>query len=159
MTTAIAPKSIEPSALPWLPLGMRWAFPDCAGIYFAMNRDGEVLYIGRSINICQRWRQHHRYSQLEKIGGVRVAWLEIKNQSDTLLIGLEAELIEYFDPPLNWSEIMPSAGELKRVSITIPDSVARRFRMFCLRQRRSVSAQITLLMEQAMQETEKNAAN
>jgi len=42
--------------------------------------------------------------------------------------------------------------KMTRISATIPESVVERFKVFCKKQRRSVSAQITLLMEQAMQE-------
>jgi predicted RNase H-like HicB family nuclease len=42
--------------------------------------------------------------------------------------------------------------KMTRISATIPEPVVERFKEFCKKQRRSVSAQITLLMEQAMQE-------
>jgi hypothetical protein len=53
---------------------------------------------------------------------------------------------------------MAKEGQITRISATIPESVAERFKEFCKKQRRSVSAQITLLMEQAM-EKEKNAGS
>lgn len=49
--------------------------------------------------------------------------------------------------------------KMTRISATIPEPVAERFKEFCKKQRRSVSAQITLLMEQALKETETNAGN
>jgi hypothetical protein len=33
--------------------------PAIAGIYFAIEEDEEVAYIGQSLNIRQRWRTHH----------------------------------------------------------------------------------------------------
>lgn len=55
---------------------------------------------------------------------------------------------------------MPQAEQEKitRISATIPEPIAERFKEFCKKQRRSVSAQITLLMEQAMAEAEEDAS-
>jgi hypothetical protein len=47
---------------------------------------------------------------------------------------------------------MAEEEKMTRISATIPERVADQFKEFCKRQRRSVSAQITLLMEQAMKE-------
>lgn len=41
---------------------------------------------------------------------------------------------------------------MTRISATIPEAVAERFKEYCKKQRRSVSAQLTLLMEQVMKE-------
>lgn len=41
---------------------------------------------------------------------------------------------------------------MTRLTATIPEEVADEFRKYCERQRRSMSAQITLLIEQAMEE-------
>ncbi len=42
--------------------------------------------------------------------------------------------------------------KMTRISATIPEGVAEQFKELCKKQRRSVSAQITLLMEQALRE-------
>lgn len=97
--TIIAPEQINPLNLPSVPLDCRKALPECPGIYFAIDSAGAVQYIGRSNNIRQRWLTHHRYSQLEALGSVAVAWLQV---SDSLLLpSIEAALIEYFQPLLN----------------------------------------------------------
>jgi len=49
--------------------------------------------------------------------------------------------------------------KMTRISATIPEQVAEEFKDLCKKQRRSVSAQITLLMERALKEVEKNAGN
>ena len=46
-----------------------------------------------------------------------------------------------------------------RTSVTIPESVIERFKSYCKQRRRSVSAQITLLMEQELEQQEKNEQN
>lgn len=134
---------------------MRSHLPITPCIYFAIDCQGIIQYIGRSVNPCQRWTQHHRLSQLEVMEGVRIAYLSVDNPD--LLPEIERALIEWFAPPLNGYR--DNSEAMTRISATIPEPVAERFKEFCKKQRRSVSAQITLLMEQAMQETEKNAAN
>ena len=49
--------------------------------------------------------------------------------------------------------------KMTRISATIPEPVAEQFKELCKKQRRSVSAQITLLMEQAIQGVEGDAAD
>ncbi|NJL52538.1 MAG: CopG family transcriptional regulator [Hydrococcus sp. SU_1_0] len=39
-----------------------------------------------------------------------------------------------------------------RTSVTIPESVMKKFRDYCNKQRRSLSAQITLLIEKELEE-------
>jgi excinuclease UvrABC nuclease subunit len=97
--TTIVLEQVKPSDLPSVPLEQRKTLPECPGIYFAIDNTGIIQYIGRSNNIRQRWLQHHRQSQLEAIGSIQVAWLQV---SDSLLLpSIEAALIEYFQPLLN----------------------------------------------------------
>ncbi|HYX13478.1 MAG TPA: helix-turn-helix domain-containing protein [Nostoc sp.] len=93
------PNQVNPLSLPSLPLEWRKALPDCAGIYFAIDSNDAVQYIGRSNNIRLRWVQHHKNQQLTKISAVRLAWLEVSDKS--LLAPIEEALIKWFDPPLN----------------------------------------------------------
>jgi len=72
--------------------------PTIPGIYFAIDSQGVVQYIGRSNNIRQRWSQHHRNRQLKQIGGVKIAWIEVSDE--TLLPAIEEALIDWFDPPI-----------------------------------------------------------
>lgn len=92
-------ESVDPKALPSLPLNCRKAFPSVSAVYFALSKNNEILYIGRSINLRNRWSDHHQRSRLEEIGEVRIAWLEINNR--TLLPKTEYALIERFQPPFN----------------------------------------------------------
>jgi len=52
---------------------------------------------------------------------------------------------------------MPENKEkMARTSITIPESLLEQFKEYCDKQRRSVSSQIALLMEKAIQEGDRN---
>jgi metal-responsive CopG/Arc/MetJ family transcriptional regulator len=42
-------------------------------------------------------------------------------------------------------------GKMVRTSVTVPESLIEKFREYCKKNRRSVSAQITLLIEKELQ--------
>ena len=92
----INPQSLDLSTLPTMPLSDRKQFPSVSCVYFAMSSD-TVQYIGRSVNLNQRWLGHH---QAKKIGqDANIAWLEISDSA--LLPEIESALIQWFKPPLN----------------------------------------------------------
>lgn len=90
---------INPLTLPSLPLVERSQLPNCPAIYFVMQSDC-VLYIGKSVNLVQRWVAHHKWYQLIKLDGtVKIAWLECTDEA--LLTQIETALIKQFKPELN----------------------------------------------------------
>lgn len=90
---------INPLTLPSVSLEERSQLPTTPCIYFAIDSQGIIQYIGRSVNPCQRWVRHHRLQQLEQMDSVRLAWLEVSEP--ILLPAIESALIEYFEPFLN----------------------------------------------------------
>lgn len=95
-------ESVNIQTLPSLPLPDRRSLPDCVAVYFVLNPNNEILYIGRAKNLAQRWDNHHRLSQLLEMGDdIRVAWLECSEP--TLLSQIEAALIKHFQPYLNYN--------------------------------------------------------
>ena len=98
-TMRVNPRELDLSKLPWLPLEEKAAFPRKAAIYFAIDSLGKVLYIGRSVNVHQRWEQHHKYDELSKLNNVRISYLFFDDVE--LLPELESALMDWFDPPLN----------------------------------------------------------
>lgn len=95
----IEPASLDISSLPWLPLSEQNAFPQRPTIYFAIDSTGLIQYIGRSVNPRQRWKSHHQFNNLSKIGQIRIAYLFV--DSPDLLPDIERALIQWFKPPLN----------------------------------------------------------
>lgn len=71
----ISVQSIDPFALPAVNLSERSQLPITSCIYFCLSSSNEVLYIGMTEQLKQRWRTHHRYKQLQAIGGVRIAYI------------------------------------------------------------------------------------
>jgi len=95
----IDPSKIDFSVLPWFPLEEKSAFPRKSAIYFAIDASGIVQYIGRSKNPKIRWRQHHKFEDLQKVGYIKIAYLFI-DLPDILPV-IEPALISWFNPPLN----------------------------------------------------------
>ncbi|NJL11288.1 MAG: helix-turn-helix domain-containing protein [Calothrix sp. SM1_7_51] len=91
--------SVNPLLLPSVRFGENQSLPNTPGVYFVLNQNGEILYIGQSINLRQRLRVgHHRYSEFLGIGAVCVAWLSCNIDE---LEDIEVQLIHLLKPILN----------------------------------------------------------
>jgi len=95
----INPSELNLSTLPWLPLEAKSAFPSQPAIYFAIDAQNTIQYIGRSVNPKIRWSGHHKHSELQEIGSIRIAYLFV--DLPELLPEIESALIDWFDPLLN----------------------------------------------------------
>lgn len=118
----INPETINPSVLPSVPLDQRSLLPVKPCIYFAIDSQGAVQYIGKSINPKRRWRSHHSQRHLETLGGVKIAYLECP---EGLLTEVEAALINWFCPPLNGGKTSYAApfqiDVVRQIRVTVPD--------------------------------------
>jgi hypothetical protein len=85
--------------LPSVAFGNRKALPTCPAIYFVLNAQGTVLYIGQSSNLATRWATHHQAGHLRTQQATRIAWLVMDDV--TLLNAVEAACIAYFAPACN----------------------------------------------------------
>ncbi|MBW4469261.1 MAG: hypothetical protein KME45_03255 [Stenomitos rutilans HA7619-LM2] len=94
-------ETIDFSALPSLPLEQRSQLPTTPCIYFAIDAQGVVQYIGKAKNARQRWigSSHHCYKNLLTMGGVRLAHLVVDDA--IFLSEIESALIAWFNPVLN----------------------------------------------------------
>ncbi|MDF5718576.1 MAG: GIY-YIG nuclease family protein [Rhizonema sp. NSF051] len=86
--------------LPSLPLSRLGELPEVKAIYFSFSDEGEVLYIGQTTNLKNRWVSHHRFKELATNSCIKVAWLEITDEYD--LNSIEELAIKHFKPTLNW---------------------------------------------------------
>ena len=71
-------------------------------IYFAIDSQEVIQYIGMTKNAKTRWRNHHKLPELESLEGsesIRIAYLEFSEPK--MLREIEFALIEWFKPPLN----------------------------------------------------------
>jgi hypothetical protein len=96
-------------SLPSVSLPEADQLPDCAGIYFAMDSNRQILYIGQARDIAKRWRtKHHRKPELEKHHQnypVHLAWLAW-NQED--LNSAERYFINRYKPLFNGTPVPES---------------------------------------------------
>jgi transcriptional regulator with XRE-family HTH domain len=100
----IDPESLDLKLLPWLPLESKADLPEQPAIYFAINSQGIIQYIGRSQNLKQRWAGHHKFDELTQIGDIKIAYLFVEAD---LLAEVEKALIEWFKPSLNTVGVVP----------------------------------------------------
>jgi|GEM_PF-5047115 len=93
-------------SLPALPLEHRELLPEIPGLYFAyaLNGEGQLLYIGKAQNIRQQWSRHTRLRDLQivacVVSQINLAWLEFY-ANDEILTQQEQVLIKRFRPPIN----------------------------------------------------------
>ncbi|NEO87913.1 MAG: GIY-YIG nuclease family protein [Spirulina sp. SIO3F2] len=112
----INPENLNLATLPSVPLEKRTQLPSISGIYFALDADGVVHYIGRSVDIQQRWTQHHRLNQLSAMHSPRIAYLQVSDTS--LLPAIEEALIEWFKPSLNGALVAKTTSKYPIVFYT-----------------------------------------
>ncbi len=90
---------LNPRLWPSVEYGKRNLLPAIAGVYCVMSSGGNPLYIGQSMNICQRWKGHHLRRQLKTGASLRIAWRETFSEMGRLK--MEALLIRRHQPKLN----------------------------------------------------------
>lgn len=101
-------KNLKLPELPSVYLLDKNNLPNCAAVYFVSDDRGEVLYIGRTVNLFERWREHHRFKQLRRFNRkhrISISWMTCSNDVDALS-NLENKFIELYKPPLNWSKVV-----------------------------------------------------
>lgn len=114
------PEKIEVRTLPSIPLMDIGELPSCPALYFVLDSNNAVLYIGYASSLQNRWRAHHRLIDFVQIPNARIAWMVISEPQ--MLPSLERVCIDYFQPPLNrtfW------AHTPYRLQIFVPDEEAR----------------------------------
>lgn len=89
-------EEISPFALNSVSFKDSLLLPHIAGIYFIISESQEILYIGYSTDIWERWGHHHKRKLFSTLPSLTIAWLEIKDSNN--LKKLEVELISHFKP-------------------------------------------------------------
>ena len=119
----------------WYGGGMR---PSVAQRYTVLratpSRSGpNVLYIGRTKNISQRWLGHHRKADVAQWDNVSISWLEFDGSID-LLDEIERACIEHFRPILNGRAVESAA----------------RVRVLAEQENRSISSMLATLVDESL---------
>lgn len=103
---------IEIGSLPSVPLGRLDMLPSISAIYFAVDGQGEVQYVGQSKNIFSRWTQHYQHGFLYHMEGVRIYFLPCHFQFLDLF---EPAFIWLYSPSLNKGRKAPASERSRRV--------------------------------------------
>jgi len=96
---ALDPATIAINNLPSVSFAQRGDLPNQPGIYFVLDAQRTVHYIGRAKRLCFRWVTHHRLADFRKMDTLAIAYVTVSDPE--LLPAIEQAMIAYFDPPLN----------------------------------------------------------
>ena len=144
-------ETVDPLALPSLPLVTRGELPNCPAIYFVLNGDA-VLYIGRTNNLYQRWIAHHRWHQLKAMSGdIRIAWLQCGDAKR--LSDIETALIKHFQPSLNQTKVEGESISIKTM-VYLPLELREALKHVAVKENRSLSNLIVTLLQGAVKEAQ-----
>ena len=123
--TKLLSTNIKLSSLPSVYLLDKNNLPNCAAIYFISNSNGQILYIGRTVNLAERWKEHHRFKQLKRFNRkdrISISWMTCSNDINTLS-QLENEFIQLYKPPLNWSKVVAPVRKITPAEIALQQSL------------------------------------
>lgn len=109
----INPCEINLNKLPSVYLTTKNKLPKKAGIYFVLDNESNVVYVGKTVNFYRRWLQHHRYNQLTELNYTKISYLYVDNIE--LLSSIEKALINYFKPKLNETRVVTSGTIIPRL--------------------------------------------
>lgn len=89
-----------------VPLQAKQLLPEYSGIYYVLDENNNVWYIGKAKNICKRWqgKAHHRIYQLEaqKKKNFTIYYEQV---TESQLDSVEKQRIEKYHPHLNSSPV------------------------------------------------------
>ncbi|MBE9016937.1 GIY-YIG nuclease family protein [Chroococcidiopsidales cyanobacterium LEGE 13417] len=99
--------------LPYVEFLKKERLPESAGIYFVIDGERKIWYVGKAQNLKARWKGHHRADQLQKIhkkNPLKIFWHSC-DRGETILAQLETFFIEKYYPVLNQTKV-----EIKRIT-------------------------------------------
>lgn len=116
---------VQFAALPFVALPQRAQLPNCPAIYFAIDHQDRVLYIGKASNLLARWKEHHRFEQLNRLhkkSPVRLAWLDCSSCIDQL-DAIESHYIAVYKPLLNGTKV--PAKKITAAEIALQETLSK----------------------------------
>jgi hypothetical protein len=91
--------------LPSVPLKNRAKLPGESAIYFTIDQESRVLYIGKAKNLNERWKNHHRTYALEQLDNTCSVFIYWQSCAEGDLDEAEKILIQQFQPLLNDTKV------------------------------------------------------
>jgi len=111
--------TIEISHLPSMAFEHRQNLPTIPALYFVVSAQLDIMYVGQTGNLRDRWKSHQRSIQMQT-GGYRIHWFRFDNEAERALI--ERRAISYFRPP--WNNTAIQVADRRRVDAYIRDVAA-----------------------------------
>lgn len=107
--------------------------PEHPGVY-AVRNDTKYLYIGATINLRNRWLEHHRMAQIEDMYGdeAEIAYIELSSDA---IEQYEQAAIEALNPTLNNTPVMPSINGRKHCGFKLSDETVQQIERLAKRLR------------------------
>lgn len=143
------PSTIDIRTLPTLELGQKNKLPVITAIYFVVDSQGVVQYIGRTNNLRQRWKSHHQLQNLEPLEEIKIAWLCVTEPS--LLGAIEEACIDWFKPALNR---FSQPTNTIRFTVDLPVSMHKKLSGKAARTGKKKAEIVRLLLDEALEGVE-----
>ncbi len=88
--------------------------PESSGLYAVLNRQSQIMYIGKSKNLNRRWASgHHRYPQAAELQSPRLAFIQL---GQDLIHKAELAFIHHHKPAWNNTAIPEIKVPVEKVS-------------------------------------------
>jgi excinuclease UvrABC nuclease subunit len=85
--------------LPFVEFGNWSKLPGASAVYFCLDSQDKVLYIGQTRNLKRRWSMSHGYRAIcGDRGAIKLSWLLT---DESRLFQVESQMIARFNPPMN----------------------------------------------------------
>lgn len=107
--------SLDTKMLPVMMMSDKARLPNVNAIYFVIDENDAIVYIGQSKQLRQRWASHDKRYLFTK--QMHIAWAEISDAG--LLLAIEKACIDHFQPLLNTPSGRPRNGDEKVIKTTI----------------------------------------
>ncbi len=99
MQTQTQIKTVEDIlVLPYAKFKDRRFLPDVTVVYFALDEFNRILYIGKALDLRERWSNHHKIPTLEHLSCERIYWA---NTTQDKYSDFESDMIDRFQPCTN----------------------------------------------------------
>lgn len=99
---------------PTYQLSERKQFIPAPGIYIVKSGD-RVLYVGQTVNLYQRWQNHHRLNDILVVDPeASLHFVSINTNDSSLLLEIERNFIEQLQPELNEESGRPAGSNLTK---------------------------------------------
>ena len=81
----------------------------CREVHHFFPELSEIWYIGKSSNLRERWKNHHKAKALQSIGFVSLYFLRLDGWSDSDIAKIERKYIDLFKPVFN--DVTPTLND------------------------------------------------